>query len=93
MRSILRALNAALLEHRRERLAQRPQGYCIAVARVDAEQTGLVVVEVEEVEADATISDRGNRELTAAMGQRLQITMRKVDGWQTLTHKPTDLAA
>src|SRR5438132_175016 len=42
------------------------------MARVDAEQTGLIVVEVEKVEADATISHRGNRELAAAMSQGLQ---------------------
>jgi hypothetical protein len=42
------------------------------MARVDAEQTALIVVEVEKVEADATISHRGNRELAAPMGQGFQ---------------------
>ena len=45
----LGCLECALLEHGRQRLEQRPRGDCIAVARVHAEQTALVVVEVENV--------------------------------------------
>jgi hypothetical protein len=42
------------------------------MTRVDAEQTALIVVEVEEVEADATIPDRGNLELGVAMGREME---------------------
>jgi hypothetical protein len=72
MRSILGALNVPCSNTGVSASSNAPRGDCIAVARVHAEQTALVVVEVEKVEADTTISDRGNLELAAAMGQALQ---------------------
>jgi hypothetical protein len=46
--------------------------------RVSTPKRRLIVVEVAKVEADATISHRGNRELAAGMRQGLQ---RRLEEW------------
>jgi len=56
MRSILGALNAPCPTTGVSASSNAPRGYGIAMACVDAEETALIVVEVEKVEADATIS-------------------------------------
>jgi len=56
MRSILGALNAPCSTTGVSASSNAFRGYGIAMACVDAEETALIVVEVEKVEADATIS-------------------------------------
>jgi hypothetical protein len=67
-------LECAVLEERREGLEHACVFGRIPVARVDAEQLGLVVVKIDDVDARTTTAGRCNRNLPPATSRDATLT-------------------
>jgi hypothetical protein len=72
----------ALLEERHERVEEAGRRNGIAGASIDSEQPAFIVIEVDQVEADATVTGGSNHQLSATCGQSFErwLEHRAADG-------------